>query len=825
MSEKLGEAFVAISANTKGLTMGLDIAHRSVEKAISRMNRIAVVGLAAATAGFVAVTKKMVILSSNAAEMKNVFSVAFGSMTVGVEKWAESYSKSVGRSVFKTKNFAAMMQSLLKTQGFTTETASKMSKQLVETSRDLSSFWEKFSDEEVIEKLRSGLIGLAKPLRQLGIDISDVALKRELASQGLDTNTQKLSQNQKMMLRYQVILKQSKMVTGDLFKTQFSFANQLKRMKDRFFDLGTIIGQKLLPALNKIIIKFNDWLDVNQDLIVQKLGDFYEDLGDKLKWVAENIDKVIVVSKILAGILAASLSASVIKGIATAFGLLFASVGLVSASLASLGNAFSLAATQSTTSAAIISKNLSNLSTLGLSSGKTEKLSKSINKLPPGGYKVGRMGSNKIASVKVGKIGILTKSINKLKSAFKSLHKTMSNTSLSFPTFTAFFKGIGAKIVSAMLAVKGFASALIIVPIKAFAATAATYGLTAAVTSLGVAIGTYLLPVLAAWVGFKVGKWFMEWLVKIEAVEKALTKVASTWLKIAGWFGGGDKDGKKVIADMDERLALIKDIKEAKELDAKTGEKTAEKLQNKFNSLYKTNSAYVALENNRLIISKQLTDELAKQAKLANELNDEQKKALPALESELFRLEKGDYEADKADLVKEYNERAQLFKGHEEELIKIKKIATIKMKELANEQFEEARKKQKEAMGGIDSELFKFEKGEAASKRKELAKTLKEQLKLFADNEEAKIKVARLAAFKLAEINKETSASNKATSFTDFRGVVTSGQAAVSSIGAQASSKQGVTKGDAQIVSAIEKLIAKEEQNAKKLSNDNNRDY
>jgi len=35
---------------------------------------------------------------------------------------------------------------------------------------------------------------------------------------------------------------------------------------------------------------------------------------------------------------------------------------------------------------------------------------------------------------------------------------------------------------------------------------------------------------------------------------------------------------------------------------------------------------------------------------------------------------------------------------------------------------ETLKKKQKEAMGGIDSELFKFEKGEAASKKKELAK-------------------------------------------------------------------------------------------------------
>ena len=775
MSEKLGEAFVAISANTKGLAMGLDKANKMTTRAIAQISRAAVIAFAATAAITVKVGKEFVQLASFAEESMDKASAVFKENLKDVQKWSNGLADSIGRSRAEVLDFAAGFQDLIVPMGYTRKEAAELSKGLVQVSLDLASF-NNLADKDVINNVKSGMLGASRAVASLGANIKASALQEYLKLNfAIETNITLLSEAEKFMLRYLKIQQDSIDANQNAIITSDSFANTLKALQATLKNIGTTIGSKMLPPITFIFKTIKDGLNVlAADGTFEQWG---RKTAEAITYVYDLIvgNKDILKNTIVKGFVELKKTVSEVIEVFKFFG------KPVKAVLQLLAKELKLDI--STTVGALVALALT-IKSIKITAGLMKFLDFLWKDLAKDIYYLNNAMTGLFSDLK--KNG--PKVLSKVKDGFIGLAKSMKNTSFSFPSFKAFFKNLPGMIGKLLPSLKGLGTTGA-GGIKSLASSLIKV-LLPALTTVWTFVSTFFLPVIlaigTAFLSFKLGKIIGEWLVSFEAVQKVLEKIARLIVDVAAFFGGGDATGKKVNADMDERLKLIKDIKEAGK-DTKKGKG----LQAKFDERFKTNDAHKKLKTKAQEI---------KEAEYIRKV--EYSKIKKDAEDKIALQEQIDQEAKSKAVAKE------LFLRKQQERV----AETLK-------------KKQKEAMGGIDSELFKFEKGEAASKRKELAKTLKEQLKLFADNEEAKIKVARLAAFKLAEINKETSASNKATSFTDFRGVVTSGQAAVSSIGAQASSKAGLTRDGKEIVSAIEKLIAKEEQNAKKLSNDNNRDY
>lgn len=134
--------------------------------------------------------------------------------------------------------------------GFTEDDAASMSMNLVKLAGDLASF-HNLSTEETERALRAVFTGEYEPLKDLGVIINETRLKQEGLTRGLIHGKEQLTQQQKVWLSYQLVLKDTAKAQGDLNRTGDGFANQQRELQARLADLKVEIGNNLLPLFNR----------------------------------------------------------------------------------------------------------------------------------------------------------------------------------------------------------------------------------------------------------------------------------------------------------------------------------------------------------------------------------------------------------------------------------------------------------------------------------------------------------------------------------------------------------------------------------------------
>jgi hypothetical protein len=183
----------------------------------------------------------------DAIEIQNKFDVAFKSSARSAEQWAQSFSKSVGGlDVALLRDRAASFQLLFNAMNMSRGQAEKMSTSLTQLAYDLSSLYNT-SIEEAFVRLQSGLVGETEAVRRFGVDVSEAALKEEARRQGIQKNVDQMSQSEKVMLRYGMIMRQTTDAQGDLARTQGSAANQSRLAQEAFTNAQRELGERLIP--------------------------------------------------------------------------------------------------------------------------------------------------------------------------------------------------------------------------------------------------------------------------------------------------------------------------------------------------------------------------------------------------------------------------------------------------------------------------------------------------------------------------------------------------------------------------------------------------
>ena len=90
-------------------------------------------------------------------------------------------------------------------------------------------------------------------LKQFGIVMTEVNLEAFRLSQGIETSYKNMTQAQKVQLRYNYVMEQTKLAQGDFLKTQGSWANQTRILSENFKELMSILGSGLVKALTPAI--------------------------------------------------------------------------------------------------------------------------------------------------------------------------------------------------------------------------------------------------------------------------------------------------------------------------------------------------------------------------------------------------------------------------------------------------------------------------------------------------------------------------------------------------------------------------------------------
>ena len=136
------------------------------------------------------------------------------------------------------------------------ETVRHWIKSQCDNEMDLSAFYN-IDTETAFKKLQSGMAGMVRPLRDLGIDLTAATLSEYALSQGIQKSYTEMTQAEKVMLRYNYLMQVTTTQQGDFQRTNASLANSLRTLRAYLSAVGTQIGIGLAAAIRPAIVALN----------------------------------------------------------------------------------------------------------------------------------------------------------------------------------------------------------------------------------------------------------------------------------------------------------------------------------------------------------------------------------------------------------------------------------------------------------------------------------------------------------------------------------------------------------------------------------------
>lgn len=200
--------------------------------------------------------KSCLELGSDLAEVQNVVDVTFPNMTAQVDKFAKSAAQSFGLSETMAKRFTGTFGAMAKAFGFSESQAYEMGSSLTKLAGDVASFYN-ISQDEAYTKLKSVFTGETESLKDLGVVMTQTALDSYALANGFGKTTAKMSEAEKVALKYSFVQNQLAAAQGDFARTSGSWANQVRILTLQFDSLKATIGQGLINLFTPVIRVIN----------------------------------------------------------------------------------------------------------------------------------------------------------------------------------------------------------------------------------------------------------------------------------------------------------------------------------------------------------------------------------------------------------------------------------------------------------------------------------------------------------------------------------------------------------------------------------------
>lgn len=201
-------------------------------------------------------SKQAIQLGSDVAEVQNVVDVAFGDMSSAVDEFAQNAITNFGMSELAAKRTASTYMAMASNMGLSQAEAAEMSLTLTGLTGDVASFYN-ISQELADIKLKSVFTGETETLKNLGIVMTQANLEAFALSQGITKSISAMSQAELVTLRYNFVLDQLSLASGDFIRTQDSWANQTRILSMQWQQFMSIIGEALIQVLLPVVQTLN----------------------------------------------------------------------------------------------------------------------------------------------------------------------------------------------------------------------------------------------------------------------------------------------------------------------------------------------------------------------------------------------------------------------------------------------------------------------------------------------------------------------------------------------------------------------------------------
>jgi hypothetical protein len=198
----------------------------------------------------------MIKTASDLEESINKVDVAFEDSADNVKDWSKTTLQNFGIAQGTALDMAATFGDMGTSMDIPVDKAADMSKSLVGLAGDLASF-KNIRIEQANTALSAIYTGETESLKKLGIVMTEVNLEEFARSKGITKSIKKMSQMEKVLLRYNFVMAKTKNSHGDFVRTGGGAANQMRIFTESLKELAANFGEIILPIFTKIITKIN----------------------------------------------------------------------------------------------------------------------------------------------------------------------------------------------------------------------------------------------------------------------------------------------------------------------------------------------------------------------------------------------------------------------------------------------------------------------------------------------------------------------------------------------------------------------------------------
>ena len=259
MSTNVGSVDMELLLNSNPFNKGLKnttntIKSSGIENSLKNIAKVAVTAFS--VKALVDFGKECLDLGSDLAEVQNVVDVTFGNLNTEVNNFAQNAIEQFGLGQTVTKKYVGTFGAMSKAFGFTNEEALAMSKTLTGLTGDVASFYNLKPDESYT-KLKSIFTGETESLKDLGVVMTQNALDQYALANGYGKTTSKMTEQEKVALRYKFVMEKLSLAQGDFARTSDSWANQTRVLSLRFNELKATLGQGFINLFTPIVKGIN----------------------------------------------------------------------------------------------------------------------------------------------------------------------------------------------------------------------------------------------------------------------------------------------------------------------------------------------------------------------------------------------------------------------------------------------------------------------------------------------------------------------------------------------------------------------------------------
>ena len=287
-----GNIIIGTSVDVGGMNTGL----AKIQRSMKRWSRVAFAG---ATAGLYKLGKAAIDAASDLQEIQNVVDVAFKDMSYKVEEFADICISSFGMSELSAKQTAGSFMAMGDSIGLTKEVASDMAIELTGLTGDFASFYN-ISQQYAKVALSAVYTGETETLKRYGIILTEANLQEYAATIGITKKVKAMSAAEKTLLRYNYIMKATTNMQLDFVRTQNSWANTMRVLKENWTALLLAMGggfirliQPIIEGLNKVIAKLIAVIGYVKALlgIVDESHEHIEDFGNEISTAGDDVEE------------------------------------------------------------------------------------------------------------------------------------------------------------------------------------------------------------------------------------------------------------------------------------------------------------------------------------------------------------------------------------------------------------------------------------------------------------------------------------------------------------------------------------------------------